>query len=209
MTKLTRTCSFDVPAPRVAVRCSKHCKEPIAVFSYLVEIHDSQEAVLGRAILYVPVSARGKALPEEAAQKILTDSASPGEVDWKDIKKYFGSGFSGLQKTAQAHVRELAEKRRASICESRHVQAEVLRADAEHYTRDRLKEIEVEEARAKALEEETEQLSLGLRTVTGFKARKEAVRDYYNERIRQLEAFEDIPAPGDPQPLGIILGVPL
>jgi hypothetical protein len=49
---------------------------------------------------------------------------------------------------------------------------------------------------------------LEVRDVTGFQKRRAAVDTFHQRRLEEISAFEKVPEPEPPQPLGVVFVLP-
>lgn len=195
--------SPTTPTRRIALR--RHTganKMPYAVFTFL-----SFQMDIPRQFLAVAITPKEIVLQDGQDETALLASSDPGEADWKEIESAFGSTFASMQKKAEAAVMDQLQKRIKALAENRKKLAQVLSEDANCYRTDRLAEIDKEEKEARTMEED-QQLLLEVRDVSGFQKRRAAVDTFHKRRMEEIVAFEKVPAPQPPQPLGVLFVLP-
>jgi hypothetical protein len=190
-------------AQRVAVRRHALAKAaPFALFTFLERHSHPQGRLFG-----IAVDIKGQRLPEELAEQLLSDRASsPGEVNWAECGKVFASRFESLQRQADQAAREHLGSLAAALRVEHQTAASVLREEAALYKTDRLAEIDEDERIERA--GTREQMQLFRDAATNWQARRAAVETHYRRRLEEIEAYVTVPAPGEAQPLGVLLVFP-
>jgi hypothetical protein len=190
-------------ASRIAVR--RHAaagKLPFALFTFLERQSHPAGVVFGIAI-----DAKGNVLDRRIVDAVLSeDGQAPGEVDWKDCERAFAKEFASLQSKAAAAAREQVEKVLEKLRSERATLASVLREEASLYKVDRLAEIDEDERTERA--GTREQMELFREVATNWQARRAAVETNYTRRLAEIDRFTALPAPPEPQPLGVLLVFP-
>jgi hypothetical protein len=169
------------------------------------------EGVIEEVVLPVSVDLEGRTVGDaEADAELLRDTSRPGEVP-RDALEPFRARFTELLRAATDEASRRLTARAAEIRARRAAQAEELRRDAGAYTKDRLRELEEEEARARGQIEETGRVRLWAGddprrySVT---ARRQAVELHYQARMEEIEAYETVDDPAPPRPIGAMFLVP-
>ena len=155
----------------------------------------------------IAIDANGNVLDRRVVDAVLSDDGqAPGEVDWKDCERAFAKDFAGLQSKAAAAAREQIERVLQKLRSERAAFAAVLREEASLYKVDRLAEIDEDERTERA--GPREQMELFREAATNWQARRAAVETNYGRRLAEIERFTELPAPPEPQPLGVLLVFP-
>jgi superfamily II DNA or RNA helicase len=190
-------------ASRIAVRRhSAAGKLPFALFTFLERQSHPAGIVFG-----IAVDAKGALLDEKVADAVLAgDSGAPGEVDWKDCERAFTKDFANFQSKAAAAAREHVEKAVERLRSERVKLAAVLREEASLYKVDRLAEIDEDERTERV--GTRDQIELFREAATNWQARRAAVETNHSRRLAEINRFTELPAPPEPQPLGVLLVFP-
>lgn len=205
MARLTAQHSVNAPTRRLAVRRHPVAKkEPFAVFTFL-----TGELGRSRGLLAIAVTANGMILDDGEAESVMLLDSPPGEAKWQEVADSFERGFPTMQKKATEQALEVLRETAKKKAQSRRDMASILREDAESYRTDRLTEIDREEKEAKLAEEAKGQtLLLEVRDVSGFQKRRAAVDTFHRRRLEEIAAYESVPEPEEPQPLGVAFVMP-
>jgi len=199
-----------LPPKRLAARRVPAGEGPAVLFTFLGTIRGG-EGVIEEVVLPVRVDLAGRAMRDpQADAELLRDAAAPGEVP-TDALAPFAERFDALLDAARSEALARVVDRASEIQRRRTAIAEQLRADAEGYRADRLKELEQEELRSRGLMTDTGQLQLVLGEEPqhySFEAKRAAVGQHFQERLAEVAAFEQVHEPEPPQPLGALFLVP-
>jgi microsomal dipeptidase-like Zn-dependent dipeptidase len=148
-------------------------------------------------------------LDDGQAEAVIILDSPPGEAKWQDVAGLFQAKFPKMQETATEQAVAISKENARKTAEQRRKNTTILREDAESYRTDRLAEIDREEKEAKLAEEDKGQtLLLEVRDVTGFQKRRASVDTFHQRRIKEINAFENVPEPEPPQPLGVVFVLP-
>ena len=195
---------------RLAARRVPADHSPAVLFTFHGAI-SGPEGVIEEVVLPVRVDLGGRTIGgPEADVELLSAPASPGEVP-RDSLEPFRSRFDELLRVATDEAARRLAARAAEIRARRSAEAEELRRDAAAYKADRLRELDAEEARARALIEETGQVRLWATDEPrrySVTAKRETVELHYRARLEELEAYETVHDPGPPRPVGAMFLVP-
>ncbi len=203
--RLTANHSVNTPTRRLAVRRHDMARKmPFAVFTFLASRMGQP-----KELLTIAVGEDGNVLDNGQAQTVLLFDSPPGEAKWQEVAGAFNHKFADLQQTAASQAMEILRANASRAAEQRQEFAMVLREDATSYRADRRAEIDREEKEAKLAEEAKGQtLLLEERGVTGFQKRRAAVDTFHQRRLEEISAFEEVPKPEPPQPLGVVFVLP-
>ena len=199
-----------LPPKRLAARRVPGDHPPAVLFTFHGAV-SGPEGVIEEVVLPVRVDLEGRTVGDaQADAELLRDGGRPGEVP-RDALEPFRPRFTELLRAATDEASRRLTARAAEIRARRAAQAEELRRDAGAYTKDRLRELEEEEARARGQIEETGRVRLWAGddpkrySVT---ARREAVELHYQARMEEIEAYETVDDPAPPRPVGAMFLVP-
>jgi ERCC4-related helicase len=199
---LTMTPDSQASSQRLAVRRWSGIKgRPQAVFTFLDPAGDRELLTL------CAFDAAGKSAPTTWGELRSMQAEAPGEVAWPEVMKQFGSGFAELQQRAAEEALRRQQDRLEEQSRKRASVTSVLREDAAQYRTDRLLEID-EDERTQRLGNQ-QQLDLFREAPTGFQAQRAAVDTHFQQRIKEIAAFEQVQAPAAPQPLGVLFIFPV
>ncbi|MCP9464993.1 MAG: SNF2-related protein [Nitrospira sp.] len=190
-------------AARIAVRRHPIATEPLALFTFQERQSHPQGAVFG-----IPLTAAGRVLDQAVALTLLNgrDDAPVGEVPWNECERVFAPRFAALQAQAAEEARRYLQQVLDQERTRRATLARVLREEAERYKTDRLAEIaEQEQAERAGARQQTE---LFRDPATNWQARRAAVETHYRGRLKEIDEFETMPEPAEPQALGVLLVFP-
>jgi superfamily II DNA or RNA helicase len=201
--ELTVVPARNAVASRIAVR--RDCAAahgPCALFTYLERLTHPAGVVFG-----ILVDAKGRVQDHSVSEPLLSGvSDTVGEVSWEQCEHEFASTFVSLQRIAAQAARELLEERAGKLRAERREVASILRDEASLYRVDRLAEIEADENAERAGAHD--QMELFRHTATNWQARRAAVDTIYRKRIEEIDRFSSVPAPTEPQALGVLLVFP-
>jgi hypothetical protein len=187
--------------PCVAVRRLAGLQRPVAVFTFL-----DRSAHPDGALVAVGVLSDGTELPDAEVTLALGASDRPGEVAWAECERAFSGIYGDLRdRTAQLVLRRLTDRARAER-ERRARVAHELRREVQAYRADRVRELEREESAERAGAREQAELFREVRT--DWAARRAAVATQADARLAQIAAWERVPDPETPDPLGVLLLFP-
>jgi superfamily II DNA or RNA helicase len=202
--------SRGLPPKRLAARRIPAGEAAGVLFTFYGVIRN-REGVIEETILPVRVDLEGRAVgSSEDDEAILQDRSRPGEVPLDRLAPY-GDRFDELLRAAQAEAARRLTARAEELRRHRHDLAGRLRADAEAYRADRLRELEEEEIRARGLIKDTGQLLLRIAEEPArysIDARRAAVETYFRARLEEIDAFAQVDDPAPPQPVGALFLVP-
>jgi superfamily II DNA or RNA helicase len=197
-------------APRRLAARRVPAGEPESVlFTFLARLAGGGELV-EEHLLALRVGAGGELLGESVANLRWLDAESPGEVPAAEVvarcAPLFDSATSRAREAAFAWTRERA----LALAGQRREQAALLRRELELDLSDRLREIDAEESRARAVADaEGQQLLFEKGDVrTSFDARRKAAEAQAAARRAELADYERIDEPGAPALLGALFLVP-
>jgi D-alanyl-D-alanine carboxypeptidase len=159
-------------------------------------------------LLAVAVDANGKPLAHGEAEIVMGVASPPGEARWQEVAAIFERAFPAMQHAARESALAKLQANAQALAQKRKELAAVLREDAERYRTDRLTEIEKEERDSKLAEEKGQVLLLETRDVSGFQKRRAAVDTFHKQRLDEIAAYEKVPDPEPPQPLGVVFVLP-
>jgi hypothetical protein len=188
-------------APALAVRRLSDPHTPAVVFTYLDRTpgHDGELIVTGTHVDGSPL-----ATPHLAAA--MADDRDPGEAQWAECERLFSASFAEIQGKSLAGVVNSLRARRERELSSRYERAAALRAEAEAYRADRMRELDRDEADERA--GRAQQTELFRELHTNWAARRAAVATNAAARLRAISEWESLPEPQPPQPLGVLLILP-
>jgi superfamily II DNA or RNA helicase len=199
-----------LPPKRLAARRLAADHPPAVLFTFRGEIQGA-EGLIEEQILPVRVGLDGTVAADLAADlALLSDGSSPGEVPQQALEAFRDQFDALLEAASQEAARRLRDRAR-EIRSRRERQAEELRADAGAYTRDRLKELDDEEARARGQVEDRGQVRLWAGdepkryTVS---AKRSMVETYYQQRVEEIDLYAKVLDPEPPQPVAALFLVP-
>jgi superfamily II DNA or RNA helicase len=202
--------SRGLPPKRLAARRVSANEAAGVLFTFYGVIHN-REGVIEETILPVRVDLEGRVRgSSESDGALLQDRSRPGEVALDRLAPY-GDRFDMLLRAAQAEAARRLTARAEELRRHRRGIAERLRADAEAYRADRLRELEEEEIRARGLIKDTGQLLLRIAEEPSrysIDARRAAVETYFRARLEEIDAFAQVDNPAAPQPVGALFLVP-
>lgn len=200
-----------LPPKRLAAR-RVPAGEPTSIcFTFLTTI-TGPDGVIEELLVPVRLDLEGRALADlERDLAFLADTTSPGEVPVEALGT-FATRFDDLLDRAREEAHRRAQHRAEAVRASRREQAEQLRRDAEAYLRDRLHELEAEEATASGQMEASGQIRLAWAAETkaayGFASRRAAVQEHHQERLQEIERYASVSDPSPPVPIAALLCVP-
>jgi ERCC4-related helicase len=199
-----------LPPKRLAARRVPPDHPPAVLFTFHGQIH-GPDGVIEEQVLPVRVALDGTPVADlDADLALLSDTGSPGEVPQQALEP-FEEPFDALLEAATAEAARRLRDRAQEIRLRRERQAEELRADAGAYTKDRLKELEDEEARARGQVEETGAVRLWAGdepkryTVS---AKRAMVETHYRERMEEIDLYAKVSEPEPPRPIAALFLVP-
>jgi superfamily II DNA or RNA helicase len=199
-----------LPPKRLAARRIPAGESRGVLFTFFGTIRGG-EGVIEEAILPVRVDLEAGVVADPATDaRLLQGRDSPGEVP-ADALTPFAQRFDALLDAARSEALRRLADRASEIQRRRAAIAEQLRADAEAYRADRLKELEQEELRSRGLMTDTGQLQLELGEEPqrySVEAKRAAVDQYFQARVEEIGAFARVDDPEPPQPLGALFLVP-
>jgi hypothetical protein len=182
--------------------------EPLSVvFTWLGSI-EGASGLLEEHLIPVRVDLHRQiiATPEENVRWLMPDSTS--NVPSQTLEA-FRDCFTELLECARQAAQDWLAHKAAQVREARQRRATVLRRVLEKDCVDRRHEIDEEEQQAKQLVERSGQKWLfAQRQASGFDLRRKAVGIYYNERLEEINAFEQVHEPKKVRPLGALFLVP-
>jgi hypothetical protein len=148
----------------------------------------------------------GTELPDSLVTLALAASDRPGDVPWGECERAFSAVYEELRDRAAeavlARVTRLAEAER----EQRTRVGEQLRSEVEAYRSDRVRELDREEAVARAGARDQTELFREMRP--DWSARRAAVATQAEARVAQIAQWEKVPDPVAHEPLGVLLLFP-
>ncbi len=199
-----------LPPKRLAARRVPADHPHAALFTFHGRIHGA-EGLIEEQILPVRVGLDGVPVADlEEDLALLSDGASPGEVPQEALAP-FADRFDELLEEATAEATRRLRERAGQIRARRERQAEELRADAGRYTKDRLKELEEEEARARGQVEATGAVRLWAGdepkryTVS---AKRAMVETHFQQRMEEIDLYAQVEDPEPPRPIAAVFLVP-
>jgi len=199
-----------LPPKRLAARRIPADEAAGLLFTFYGAIQ-GREGLIEEAILPVRVDLHGGIVGDpEADGRLLQDRSRPGEVPATLLEAH-GERFDDLLRAARTEAARRLAARAKEIRNHRRELAQRLRADAEAYRADRLRELEEEEIRARGLIKDTGQVLLRIAEEAaryGIVARRAAVEAHLRARLEEVEAFAQVHDPAPPQPVAALFLVP-
>jgi superfamily II DNA or RNA helicase len=204
-----------LPPKRLAARRIPPDQPPAVLFTFYGSIacgpNAGPKTVIEEVIVPVRVDLEGRIVDgPEADADLLRDAHQPGEVPPEALAP-FQPRFEALLEAASAEASRRLASRAAAIRDRRVAWAAVLRRDAEAYKRDRLRELDEEEARTRGQIEAGGQIRLWLEDDPrrqGALAKRQAVEHHYAARLKDIAAYEQVADPAPPRPVGALFLVP-
>jgi len=193
-----------LPPRRLAARTVPPGEPTSVVFTWLGRI-EGGAGLLEEHLIPIRVGLEGQIIgdPEENRRWLTPDPV--GDVPKGTLEALFRKRFKELLERARREAEAWLRRRAEALRFHRRKQAEMLRQDLERDLADRLREIDEEERRARGLIDPTGQLRwLPEREASGFRARREALESYRQQRLEEIAAFEHVDDPAPPQPLGAL-----
>lgn len=198
---LTLTPDSQASSQRLAIRRWSGIQgRPQAVFTFLDPAGDRELLTL------CAYDSEGQMVQTGWGELRVMQTEAPGEVPWPDVQAEFGPGFDELQQRAAEEALRRQRERMAEQGQRRAEIAGILREDAAQYRTDRLHEIDEEERTQRIGNQQ--QMDLFREAPTGFQARRASVDTHYQQRLREIESFEQEQTVGAPQPLGVLFLFP-
>jgi hypothetical protein len=200
-----------LPPKRLAAQRVPGDHPPAVLFTFHGAVA-GPEGVIEEVVLPVRVDFEGRTVGDaEADAELLREASRPGEV-LSDALELFRPRFEELLRTATDEAARRLAARAAEIRARRATQAEELRRDAGAYTKDRLRELAEEEARARGRIEASGQMRLAWVADEparySAEAKRKAVEMHYQQRLTEIDAYETVHDPAPPRPLGAMFLVP-
>jgi len=184
--------------------------EPASVlFTFLARFSGGGELV-EEHLLAVRVGPGGELLGDPAGNLRWLHSETPGEVPPVEVVERFTPSFDAASARARAAAIDWSRERSAALATHRRDQAALLRQELEIDLADRLREIDAEESRARAVADaEGQQLLFEKSDLrTSYDARRKAAESQAAARREELAAYERIDEPAAPTLLGALFLVP-
>jgi hypothetical protein len=195
---------------RLAARRAPAGQSPAVLFTFRGQIQGA-EGPIEEQLLPVRMTLGGApAANLQADLAFLSDGTSPGEVP-QQILDPFRDRFEALLEAASKEAARRLRDRAREIRARRERQAGELRADAGAYTRDRLKELDDEEARARGLVEDRGQVRLWAGDEPkrySVAAKRKAVEAHYQERVEEIDLYAKVLEPEPSRPVAALFLVP-
>lgn len=199
-----------LPPKRLAARRVPADHPPAILFTFQGTV-EGPEGVIEEVILPVRIATDGRAVAEQPEdERLLWDGGPPGEVPAAALEP-FRPRFDELLQAATAEAARRLAARAGEIRRRRAEHAEELRRDAGAYTKDRLRELDEEEARARGQIDESGKVRLWAGEDPrrySVRAKREAVDYHYRARMEEIDAYETVHEPEAPRPVGALFLVP-
>lgn len=200
--QLTRSAPGVTVAPYLSVRRLRTTmREPWVLFTFL----DRAEQARG-VILAVGILLDGREVQQVDVQRALSDDERPGDVPWMDAEEALGDQFSAMRTQAERAVLALVARRTVADREGRARIAHELRSEVGAYNRDRMQELDAQEAAERAGTREQTELFRDVQT--NWDARRAAVATNADARLREIADWESVPDAPAPDPLGVLVVFP-
>lgn len=200
-----------LPPKRLAAR-RVPAGEPASVLFTFVGTITGREGPIEELLVPVRLDLDARPVADlEGDLAFLRDASSPGEVPAEALG-VFRDRFDDLLERASEEAHRRARERADGLRVTRQGQAEELRRDAEAFRRDRLEELQVEEAAARGQIDAGGQIRLvwaaETRAPYGFDSRRAAVETHYRERLEEIDAYATVVDPSPPVPIAALFCVP-
>jgi hypothetical protein len=195
---------------RLAARRMPPGTEPAALFTFVASFAGGGDLV-EEHLLAIRVRRDGTILGDPIDNLSLLASDSPGEVTSEQATSAFLSSFAAMACAAEAAAADWVTHRAEALRRHRGEQAATLRQELTTDLADRLREIDLEEKRARAQADAEGQIFLfeGDDTrSTPFAARRKAAQSQAEARRDEIAAYETLDEPSPPRPLGALFLLP-
>jgi superfamily II DNA or RNA helicase len=199
-----------LPPKRLAARRVPADHPPAVLFTFIGRI-DGPDGPIEERIVAARVGLDGSVLVDpEADLALLAAADAPGEVPASSLEA-FAARFDEMREAATAEAVSRVRSRASEIRERRERHADELRTDAGAFAKDRLRELEEEEARARGQVEDSGATRLWAGdepkryTVS---AKRKMVETHFQERMEEIELYAAVDDPEPPRPIAAMFLVP-
>lgn len=194
---------------RLAASRIAHGEPASILFTFLVRLSGGGD-LAEEHLLAVRIGTDGGRLGDPIGNLAVLNCEEPGEVSPQAVLERFGTVFETTAAAARGEAVAWAHQRAEDLRGHRRNQAARLRRELETDLADRLREIDLEESRARTVADKAGQQYL-FETADpriSFEARRKGAQAQAAERRQEIDAYEQIDEPADPRWLGALFLVP-